>query len=60
MNKVILWTAQLSDLGKTIDHKNQQLRRWVNRYHKTYECDAGPNTFNTLVHIIIMPINYDF
>jgi hypothetical protein len=27
MNKVILWNAQLSDLGKTIDHKNQQLKR---------------------------------
>ena len=25
MNKVILWNAQLSDLGKAIDHKNQQL-----------------------------------
>ena len=24
MNKVILWNAQLSDLGKAIDHKNQQ------------------------------------
>jgi hypothetical protein len=23
MNKVILWNAQLSDLGKAIDHKNQ-------------------------------------
>jgi transposase len=27
MNKVILWSAQLSDLGKAIDHKNQQLKR---------------------------------
>ena len=27
MNKVILWNAQLSDLGKTIDHKNQQLKK---------------------------------
>jgi len=27
MNKVILWNAQLSDLGKAIDHKNQQLNR---------------------------------
>jgi hypothetical protein len=27
MNKVILWNAQLSDLGKAIDHKNQQLKR---------------------------------
>lgn len=27
MNKVILWHAQLSDLGKAIDVKNQQLRR---------------------------------
>jgi hypothetical protein len=27
MNKVILWNAQLSDLEKTIDHKNQQLKR---------------------------------
>ena len=26
MNKVILWNAQLSDLGKAIDHKNQQLQ----------------------------------
>ena len=27
MNKVILWSAQLSDLGKAIDVKNQQLKR---------------------------------
>jgi hypothetical protein len=27
MNKVILWNAQSSDLGKAIDHKNQQLKR---------------------------------
>ena len=27
MNKVILWNAQLSDLGKAIDVKNQQLNR---------------------------------
>jgi hypothetical protein len=27
MNKVILWNAQLSDLGKAIDVKNQQLKR---------------------------------
>jgi chromosome segregation ATPase len=27
MNKVILWNAQLSDLSKAIDHKNQQLNR---------------------------------
>ena len=27
MNKVILWNAQLSDLGKAIDIKNQQLKR---------------------------------
>jgi hypothetical protein len=27
MNKVILWSAQLSDLGKAIDIKNQQLKR---------------------------------
>jgi len=27
MNKVILWNAQLSDLGKAIDIRNQQLRR---------------------------------
>jgi hypothetical protein len=27
MNKVILWNAQLSDLGKAIDYKNQQLKR---------------------------------
>ena len=27
INKVILWNAQLSDLGKAIDHKNQQLKR---------------------------------
>ena len=27
MNKVILWIAQLSDLGKAINHKNQQLKR---------------------------------
>ena len=27
MNKVILWNAQLSDLDKAIDHKNQQLKR---------------------------------
>ena len=27
MNKVILWNAQLSDFEKTIDHKNQQLKR---------------------------------
>jgi len=27
MNKVILWNAQLSDLGKAIDIRNQQLKR---------------------------------
>ena len=27
VNKVILWSAQLSDLGKAIDIKNQQLKR---------------------------------
>ena len=27
MNKVILWTAQLSDFGKAIDIRNQQLKR---------------------------------
>jgi hypothetical protein len=27
MNKVSLWNAQLSDLGKAIDYKNQQLKR---------------------------------
>ena len=27
MNKVILWSAQLSDLGRAIDKKNQQLKR---------------------------------
>ena len=27
MNKVILWSAQLSDLGKAIDVKNQQLKK---------------------------------
>ena len=27
MNKVILWNAQLSNIGKAIDHKNQQLKR---------------------------------
>ena len=27
MNKVILWSAQLSDLRKAIDIKNQQLKR---------------------------------
>ena len=27
MNKVILWNAQLSDLGKAIDMRNQQLKR---------------------------------
>ena len=27
LNKVILWNAQLSDLGKAIDYKNQQLKR---------------------------------
>ena len=27
MNKVILWSAQLSDLGKAIEIKNQQLKR---------------------------------
>ena len=27
MNKVILWNAQLSDLGKEIDIKNNQLKR---------------------------------
>ena len=27
LNKVILWSAQLSDLGKAIDIKNQQLER---------------------------------
>ena len=27
MNKVILWNAQLSDLGKAIDVKNQQLKK---------------------------------
>jgi hypothetical protein len=27
MNKIILWNAQLSDLGKEIDIKNQQLKR---------------------------------
>jgi hypothetical protein len=27
MNKVILWNAQLSDLGRAIDIKNQQLKR---------------------------------
>jgi hypothetical protein len=27
MNKLILWNAQLSDLGRAIDIKNQQLKR---------------------------------
>jgi hypothetical protein len=27
MNKIILWNAQLSDLGRAIDIKNQQLKR---------------------------------
>ena len=27
MNKVILWSAQLSDLGKAIEIRNQQLKR---------------------------------
>ena len=27
MNKVILWNARLSDLGKAINIKNQQLKR---------------------------------
>ena len=27
MNRVILWNAQLSDLGKAIDMRNQQLKR---------------------------------
>ena len=27
MNKIILWNAQLSDLGKEIDIKNKQLKR---------------------------------
>ena len=27
MNKIILWNAQLSDLGKAIDIRNQQLKR---------------------------------
>ncbi|MFZ0554143.1 MAG: hypothetical protein WAM26_02530 [Nitrososphaeraceae archaeon] len=27
MNKVILWNAQLSDLSKAIDMRNQQLKR---------------------------------
>ena len=27
MNKLILWNAQLCDLGKAIDIKNQQLKR---------------------------------
>ena len=27
MNKVILWISQLSDLGRAIDIKNQQLKR---------------------------------
>ena len=27
MNKVILWNSQLSDLGRAIDIKNQQLKR---------------------------------
>jgi len=27
MNKIILWNAQLSDLGREIDIKNQQLKR---------------------------------
>jgi hypothetical protein len=27
MNKIILWNAQLSDLGRAIDLKNQQLKR---------------------------------
>ena len=27
MNKIILWNAQLSDLGKAIDTKNQQLKK---------------------------------
>ncbi len=27
MNNVILWNAQLSDLGKALDHKNQQLQQ---------------------------------
>jgi len=27
MNKLILWNAQLSDLGRAIDLKNQQLKR---------------------------------
>ena len=32
MNKVILWNAQLSDLGKAIDIKNQQLiLKWMSK-----------------------------
>ena len=27
LNKLIIWNAQLSDLGKAIDIKNQQLKR---------------------------------
>jgi hypothetical protein len=27
MNKLILWNPQLSDLGRAIDLKNQQLKR---------------------------------
>ena len=27
MNELILWNAQLSDLGNAIDIKNQQLKR---------------------------------
>jgi hypothetical protein len=27
MDKIILWNAQLSDIGKAIDIKNQQLKR---------------------------------
>jgi hypothetical protein len=31
MNELILWNAQLSDLGNAIDMKNQQLKRMTNR-----------------------------
>jgi hypothetical protein len=31
MNKLILWNAQLSDLGRAIDIKNQQLKEWINK-----------------------------
>ena len=32
LNELILWNAQLSDLGTAIDLNNQQLKRWANKY----------------------------